>query len=90
VVTLVIVVFDERFDLDLEISGQEVVFEQDAVLQGLVPAFDLALGLGMERCAAHVAHALGCDVIGQFARNVAWPIIAEQPGLVSNVSLVAA
>ena len=38
VVALVIVVLDERFDLALEIARQEVVFEQDAVLEGLVPA----------------------------------------------------
>ena len=57
-IALVIVVLDERLDLAFEIAGQEVVFEQDAVLQGLVPAFDLALGLGMEGCPANVAHAL--------------------------------
>ena len=90
VVALVVVVLDEGLDLLLEIAGQEVVFKQDAVLQCLVPAFDLALGLGMERSAAHMAHGLRCDVIGQFARDVAGPIVAEQPGLVPDVSLVAA
>ncbi len=45
VVTLVIVVLDERLDLGLKVAGQEVVFKQDAVFQGLVPALDLALGL---------------------------------------------
>ena len=59
VVTPVIVVFDERLDLGLKIAGQEVVFQQDAVFRGLVPALDLALRLGMERRTAHVAHALG-------------------------------
>ena len=38
VVTLVIVVLDERLDLGLEVAGQEVVLEQDAVLQGLTIA----------------------------------------------------
>ncbi len=37
VVTSVIVVFDEGLDLGLEVAGQEVVFQQDAVLHGLVP-----------------------------------------------------
>ena len=46
VVALVVVVLDERFDLTLQVARQEVVFEQDAVLEGLVPALDLALGLG--------------------------------------------
>jgi hypothetical protein len=36
-VSLVIIVLDERLDLGFEVAGQEVVFEQDAVLQGLVP-----------------------------------------------------
>ena len=67
VVTLVVVMLDEGLDLSFEIAGQEVVFQQDAVFQGLVPAFDLALGLGMERRAAHVAHMLGFDVFGQLA-----------------------
>lgn len=44
-VTLVVVVLDEGFDLVLKIAAQDVVFQQDAVLQGLVPAFDLPLGL---------------------------------------------
>ena len=45
----VIVVLDEGADLGLEIAGQVVVFEQDAVLERLVPALDLALRLGMVR-----------------------------------------
>ena len=47
VVAAVVVVVDEGADLALEIAGQEVMLEQDAVLHGLVPAFDLALGLGV-------------------------------------------
>ena len=49
VVTPVIVVFDEGLDLGLKVAGQEVVFQQDAVLHGLVPALDLALRLAMEQ-----------------------------------------
>ena len=56
VVALVVVMLDEGLDLLLEIAGQEVVFQQHAVLQGLVPALDLALGLGMHRSAADMAH----------------------------------
>ena len=41
----VIVMLDEGVDLLPEIAGQEVVRQQDAVLQGLMPALDLALGL---------------------------------------------
>jgi hypothetical protein len=49
VVAAVVVVIDEGGDLPLEVSRQEVVFQQDAVLQGLMPAFDVALGLGVVR-----------------------------------------
>jgi hypothetical protein len=48
VVTPVVVVIDEVVDLCLEVAGQILVLHQDAVLQCLVPALDLALGLGME------------------------------------------
>ena len=52
VVSLVIVVLDEGLDVGFEVAGQEVVFQQDAVLEGLVPALDLALGLRVIRRAA--------------------------------------
>ncbi len=38
VVALMVVVIDEGFDLGFKITGQEVVFQQDAVLQGLMPS----------------------------------------------------
>jgi len=90
VVSLMVVVLDEGLDLGLKVAGQEVVFQQDAVFQGLVPAFDLALGLRMTRGAAHVAHLLGLDVFGQFARDVAGAVIRQQPGLVQHRGAVAA
>ena len=88
-VPLVVVVLDERLDLGLKVAGQEVIFQQDAVLQGLVPALDLALGLGMHRGAAHMAHLVGLDVFRQFASDVAWAVIAEQPGFVEHRGAVA-
>ena len=54
----VIVVLDEGADLSFEIAGQIIVVEQNAVLQSLVPALDLALGLRVIGCAPHVLHAL--------------------------------
>ena len=45
---------DERGDGSFHFAFEEVVFEQDAVLQGLVPALDLALRLRMELRAANV------------------------------------
>ncbi len=47
VVAPVVVMFDEGADLGLEVAGQKVVFQEDAVLECLMPALDLALGLGM-------------------------------------------
>ena len=44
-VALMIIVIDEGSDLGFEVTRQEVVFQQDAVLQCLMPSFDLALGL---------------------------------------------
>jgi hypothetical protein len=43
----VIVVLDEVRDLGFKITGQVVVLAQNAVLERLVPALNLALGLGM-------------------------------------------
>ena len=54
VVAVVIVVLDEGRHGFLERPGQVVVLEQDAVLEGLVPAFDLALGLWMPGSATDV------------------------------------
>ena len=87
VVAAVIVMFDERLDLLLEIAGQEVVFEKDAVFQGLVPTFDLALGLRMERGAAHMGHLLGLDIFRQLARDVLGPLSLSSLGLCNTVAL---
>ena len=59
------------FDLGFEITWQEVVFQQDAVLQGLMPAFNLALGLGMIRYATRVLHTFVLQPLGQLPRDVA-------------------
>ena len=58
VIAVVVVVIHEGFNAGLKISGEEVVFQQDAVLQSLMPSFNLALRLGLIRCAPDMAHAL--------------------------------
>ena len=45
VVSLMVVMTNERIDLRLQVARQIIVFQQDAVLQRLMPALDLALGL---------------------------------------------
>ena len=47
VIALVIVVFDEPADASFKIARQVIVFQQDAVLQRLMPALDLPLRLRM-------------------------------------------
>ena len=47
VIAPMIVVLYEGVDLQPEITRQVVVFQQDAVLEGLVPTLDLALCLGV-------------------------------------------
>jgi len=58
VVALMVVVTGKGFDLGFEIPSQEIVFQQDALLQGLVPAFNFALALGMIWRASRMLHAL--------------------------------
>ena len=48
---------DEVADRLFQSAGQVIVLEQDAVLEGLVPAFDLALCLRVPRSTADVIHA---------------------------------
>ena len=44
VIASMVVVLDEGRDLAFEIAGQVIVLEQDAVLERLMPALDLAEG----------------------------------------------
>ena len=54
----VVVILDEGIDLLPEITWQVIVFQQDAVLQGLVPTFDLALSLRVIWRTTDVIHVL--------------------------------
>jgi len=69
VVALIIIVIDERFNLDFEIAGQEVMLQQNAFLQGLMPPLDLALGLRVIERTSNMIHALVTQPIGQFTRD---------------------
>ena len=74
-VTVMIVVLDKGFDLSLKVPWQEVVLQQNAVLESLMPPLDFTLGLRMIRCPAHMAHAIVFDVIRKFTGDVAGAII---------------
>src|ERR1700687_3221420 len=58
VIAGMVVMSHEGRDLTFEIAGQVIVLEQDAVLERLMPALDLALGLRVIRVAEHVLYFL--------------------------------
>ena len=73
-----VVVFNEGFDPRLQLAGQVGVFEQDAILERLVSALDLALRLRMVWRTADVGHAPAAEPVGQVAGDVARPVVGEQ------------
>ncbi len=84
VVAMVVVMFDKGADLALEVSGQEVMLEQNTVLHGLVPPLDLALCLGVVGCAADMIHAFVIEVICQVPRDVRRAVVAKKSWLGDN------
>lgn len=89
VIAVIVVMIDERFDLLLQIDWQVVVFQKNAVLHGLMPAFDFALGLRVEWSATDVFHLLLFHPFSQITRDVARTIVTKQARLVLNDSLIA-
>ncbi len=85
-----VVVVDERIDGSLERAREVVVLEQDPVLQRLMPAFDLALGLRMLRRPAHVVHPLVAEPFGEIAGDAGRAVVAEKPRPVQHRWLIAA
>ena len=78
-IAVVVVVIHEGFNAGLKISGEEVAFQRDGVLQGWVPSFNLALGLGVIRSAPDMAHALVLQPISQITGDVAGTVVRSQP-----------
>lgn len=62
---MVVEVINERPDLAFEVARKEVFFEEATVLHGLVPAFDLALGVRMVRRIANMIHVLVLKINGK-------------------------
>ena len=85
-----VVVIDERFNLCLQVCREEVVLQQDAVFQGLVPSLNLTLSLRMIRRTPDVSHFLVAQPLSQLARDVAGSIVRQQSRLVNNMGLPAA
>jgi len=61
VVLPVVIVVDKGFDLGFKISGQEVVFQQDLVLLGLMPSLDFVLLLPLIRRTARMLQPFSCN-----------------------------
>ena len=80
VVAAMIVVIDEGVDFMGEITGQEIVFQKDAVFERLVPALDLTLCLWMVRRAARVGEAFFGKPVGKLFRYVRRPIVERMRG----------
>src|SRR5271170_519120 len=90
VVTMVVVVIDEANELGIEMARQIVVLEQDAVLQRLVPALNLSLGLGMEGSATDVPDTAVVEPFRQIAGDVTGAVVTQQPWLVRDLIALAA
>ncbi len=88
VIARVLVVLDKGPDLRLQVAGQVIMFEQDAVLERLVPALDLALGLGMAWSAPDVLHAPILKPLSQIIRKVGGTIVRQQPRPVHDRHLI--
>ena len=83
-----VIVVDKGRNLSLEIAGQELVFQQDAVFEGLAPALDLALGHWMIGCAAQVLDVAGTEPFGQIAGDVAGTVVGQEPWALHGFGLV--
>ena len=89
VVSAMVVMLDEGRDLGFEVLLEEVVFQKDAVLQRVVPAFDLALGLGVTGRSAGMLQVFLREPIGQAAGDVTRAVVGKQPRPLHKPGVVA-
>ena len=76
-ITIAVVVFNGGAGLPIDVTGQEVFFVENAVLQRLVPAFDLAPCLRIMRRTTHVFHTLVIEIVTRIACSIRRAIVAE-------------
>ena len=86
VISAMIVMIDEGCDLGLKVLREVIIFQQNAVLERLVPALDLALGLRMTRRTTDVLDISSPQPFCQIARDVTRAVIGQQARLVSDFS----
>jgi hypothetical protein len=90
VITPVAILLDKLGDLSLQRARQVVILQQDEVLHGLVPAFDLALGLGMGGRATDMLDAILRQPLGEGVLDEPRPIVREQSGALAQRHIAAA
>src|SRR5215204_2600682 len=86
-IATVVVVIDEPVDAAFKIARQVVVLQKDAVLECLMPAFDLALRLRMVGRAANVTDVLRIQPLRQVRREVTGTVVTEQAWLMNDPRL---
>lgn len=64
-----------RGNLCFELAEQIIALKQCPVLACVLRALDFILGLGMSRCAAHIAHVPTTEPKGQFLPYPVDPIV---------------
>ena len=79
---------DKFVDRRLQAFLLKVVFQQDAVLQCLMPAFDLTLRLRMVRRAANMADLSLAQPFGKIASDVEWSIVRKQTQPVFDIGFL--
>src|SRR5580700_1530673 len=77
VIAQVIVVNDEGLDLSFEIARQVIVFEQDTVLERLMPALDLAFGSSDDKARHGRAPCSGRRAISPGPPRCSWSQLAS-------------
>ena len=89
VIAGMVVMRHEGRDLAFEVAGQVVVLKQDAVLERLMPALNLALGLRVIGGAADVFHFLLIQPLREIRRTTYdAPFIRQQTRSVNDGHLV--
>ena len=83
-ISAMIVTADESADLAFHITWYVVVFQQDTVLEYLMPPLNLALGLCMMGRATNMIYAVLIEPFGKFGSNVIGTIIRQQPWLITG------
>lgn len=85
-----IVMLNEGRDLGFEAFLEEVVFQQDAVLQCLVPTLDLALCLRMAGSAMYLVDSVFLQPVVKVRGDVTRAVVRQQVGPVFDLDAVAA